>query len=70
MCCTYLLFSLMRILLLLPPRLDELKTSFKSLKKTSDESGVFVAQVRTSMADFKEERKNAADCFKSASLFQ
>lgn len=46
-------------------RLDELETSFKSLKITSDESGLFVAQVRSSMADFKQERKDAADCFKS-----
>jgi len=46
-------------------RLDELETSFKSLKITSDESGAFVAQVRSSMADLKQERKEAADCLKS-----
>ncbi|KIM90094.1 hypothetical protein PILCRDRAFT_171861 [Piloderma croceum F 1598] len=45
-------------------RLDELETSFKSLKITSDESGLFVAQVKSSMVDFKQQRKDAADCLK------
>jgi hypothetical protein len=46
--------------------LDDLNTSFQSLKKTSDESATFVAQVRSSMAEFETERNGATDCLKSA----
>ena len=45
-----------------------MKASFKSLKKTSDESSAFVTQARSSMVELNEERKCVAECFKSACL--
>ena len=49
--------------------LGELKASFKSLKKTSDESSAFVTQVRSYMVEFNDERKDAVECLKSAFNF-